>query len=92
MNNLLNKKSGLVGISGVSSDMRDVVNAAKSGNERAQLALDIFDHRVKAFIGQYAAVMDGVDAIVFTAGIGENDTEVRARICNGCLLYTSRCV
>ena len=83
MNNLLNKKSGLLGISGVSSDMRDVVNAAQEGNERAQLALDIFDHRVKAFIGQYTAIMDGVDAIVFTAGIGENDGAVRGRICRG---------
>ena len=67
MNTVLNKKSGLAGVSGVSSDMRDVTAAAKEGNERAKLALDIFAYRVKSYIGQYAAVMNGVDAIVFTA-------------------------
>ncbi|UUX34217.1 acetate kinase [Fundicoccus culcitae] len=83
MVNILNKKSGLLGISGVSSDMRDVENAAGEGNERAQLALDIFVNRVQKYIGQYVAVMNGVDAIVFTAGIGENSATTRAAIING---------
>ena len=77
MNIILNKKSGLLGVSGVSSDMRDVTAAKKEGNSRARLALDLFAYRVKSFIGQYAAVMNGVDALVFTAGIGENDDEAR---------------
>ena len=73
----LNKKSGMLGVSGVSSDFRDLSAAAKEGNKRAQLALDIFTYNVKKFIGAYAAAMGGVDAIVFTAGVGENDTYVR---------------
>lgn len=77
MVSIFNKKSGLLGISGVSSDMRDVEEAAESGNERAQLALDIFYNRVIKYIGQYIAIMNGVDAIVFTAGIGENSKETR---------------
>ena len=83
MNTVLNKKSGLAGVSGVSSDMRDVTAAAKEGNERAKLALDIFAYRVKSYIGQYAAVMNGVDAIVFTAGIGENDIATRFACASG---------
>ncbi|MBO5147583.1 MAG: acetate kinase [Clostridia bacterium] len=83
MNTVLNKKSGLAGVSGVSSDMRDVTAAAKEGNERAKLALDIFAYRVKSYIGQYAAVMNGVDAIVFTAGIGENDIATRLACASG---------
>ena len=83
MNTVLNKKSGLAGVSGVSSDMRDVSAAAKEGNERAKLALDIFAYRVKSYIGQYAAVMNGVDAIVFTAGIGENDINARLSCASG---------
>lgn len=83
MNTVLNKKSGLAGVSGVSSDMRDVTQAAKEGNERAKLALDIFAYRVKSYIGQYAAVMNGVDAIVFTAGIGENDIATRFACASG---------
>ena len=83
MNTVLNKKSGLAGVSGVSSDMRDVTQAAKEGNERAKLALDIFAYRVKSYIGQYAAVMNGVDAIVFTAGIGENDIATRLACASG---------
>ncbi|MGF3067362.1 acetate kinase [Facklamia sp. P12950] len=74
---IFNKKSGLLGISGVSSDMRDVEEAAEAGNERAQLALDIFFNRIIKYIGQYVAVMNGVDVIVFTAGIGENSKETR---------------
>ncbi|AXY25389.1 acetate kinase [Suicoccus acidiformans] len=80
MINIFNKKSGLLGISGVSSDMRDVEGAAGEGNERAQLALDIFANRVQKYIGQYIAVMNGVDVIVFTAGIGENSSTTRHRI------------
>ena len=83
INNLLNKKSGVLGISGVSSDFRDIENAAKEGNERAQLALDIFDLRVRKYIAAYAAVMGGVDAIVFTAGLGENSALNREAIVNG---------
>ncbi len=80
---MMNKKSGLLGLSGVSSDMRDVQKAAAEGNERAQMTLDVFVHRVKHYIGAYAAEMDGVDAIVFTAGIGENDTLSRKLIMDG---------
>lgn len=83
MNNLLNKKSGVLGISGVSSDFRDIEAAAKEGNERAQLALDKFNIRVKKYIAAYAAVMGGVDAVVFTAGLGENSPSNREAICKG---------
>ncbi|SDF77005.1 acetate/propionate family kinase [Sporolituus thermophilus] len=79
----LNKKSGVLGISGVSSDFRDIEEAAAEGNERAQLALDIFAYKVKKFIGGYVAAMGGVDAIVFTAGLGENSPSMRDKICNG---------
>ncbi|MBU5590852.1 acetate kinase [Clostridium sp. MSJ-4] len=82
-NNLLNKKSGVLGISGVSSDFRDIEEAASNGNKRAELALDVFHYRVKQAIGSYAAVMGGVDCIVFTAGLGENAPETREAICNG---------
>lgn len=81
--NLLNKKSGMLGISGVSSDMRDIEEAANNGNHRAQLALEMFAYRAKKYIGAYTAAMGGVDLIVFTGGIGENDTETRKRILNG---------
>ncbi len=83
INNLLNKKSGVFGISGVSSDFRDIEQAADEGNERAKLALDKFDMRVKKYIAAYAAVMGGVDAIVFTAGLGENSPVNREKICEG---------
>ena len=83
IDNLLNKKSGVLGISGVSSDFRDIENAAKEGNERAQLALDKFNIRVKKYIAAYASVMGGVDAIVFTAGLGENSPSNREAICSG---------
>ena len=83
MNNILNKKSGVLGISGVSSDFRDLDDAAANGNERARLALDKFIYEVKKFIGAYSTAMGGVDAIVFTAGIGENSTDLRADICSG---------
>ena len=78
---ILNKKSGVEGISGVSSDFRDLDAAAKEGNELAELALEVFAYKVAKFVGAYAAVMNGVDNIVFTAGIGENDPSTRARIC-----------
>lgn len=77
---LLNKKSGVLGISGVSSDFRDLEEAANAGNERAKLAVKMFCYRVKKYIGEYAAVMGGVDAVVFTAGIGENNPVVRREI------------
>lgn len=83
VNNLLNKKSGVLGISGVSSDFRDIEKAAEEGNERAQLALDKFCSRVKKYIGAYAAIMGGVDAVVFTAGLGENSPETREEVCKG---------
>ena len=81
MLNILNKKSGVLGISGVSSDFRDLDNAAAEGNERAQLALDKFAYEVAKYVGSYAAAMNGVDMITFTAGVGENSASMRARIC-----------
>ncbi len=80
---ILNKKSGVLGISGVSSDFRDIEAAAAEGNQRAQLALDKFVYEVKKYIGAYATTMGGVDAIVFTAGVGENSKEMRMKICEG---------
>lgn len=77
ISDLINKKSGVNGISGLSSDMRDLENAAAEGHERAQLALDMYYYKVKQFIGSYAASMEGVDLIVFTGGIGENDSVLR---------------
>ena len=82
MNEVLNKKSGMLGISGVSSDGRDLDAAAEAGNKRAQLALDVFDYRVIKYIGAYAAAMNGVDAIAFTAGIGENNIKMRKDVCS----------
>jgi len=79
-NTLLNKHSGVLGISGISSDMREVEEAAEEGNERAKLALDMYQYRVKKYIGAYAAAMGGVDVIVFTGGIGENGDEMRRKI------------
>ena len=81
--NLMNKKSGLLGVSGVSSDARDIENAVQAGNERADLARRIFIYRVKKYIGAYAAAMNGVDVIVFTGGIGENDAYIRAEVTKG---------
>ena len=78
--NVLNKKSGVEGISGVSSDFRDLASAAEEGNELAELALEVFAYRVAKYVGSYVAAMNGVDNIVFTAGIGENDPQTRARI------------
>ena len=81
MLNILNKKSGVLGISGVSSDFRDLNKAADAGNERARLALDMFHYWVAKTAGAYAAAMNGVDAIVFTAGVGENAPDSREAIC-----------
>ena len=78
---LLNSKSGLLGVSGVSSDCRDITSAADSGNHRAALALQILTHNIKKIIGSYVAEMNGVDALVFTAGIGENDKALRQNVC-----------
>lgn len=79
----MNKECGVLGVSGVSSDFRDLEDAAAKGNERAQLALDMFCYQVKRYIGAYAAAMGGVDAIVFTAGVGENDIHTRQQVCAG---------
>jgi acetate kinase len=83
LDSLMNKKSGVLGISGVSSDFRDIEEEAEKGNKRAQLALDKFDYTVKKYIGSYAAAMGGVDVVVFTAGLGENSKDNRKQICSG---------
>ena len=81
MLNVLNKKSGVYGMSGVSSDFRDVENAANDGNKKAEVALESFAYRVAKYVGAYAAAMSGVDAIAFTAGVGENDKITRKKVC-----------
>jgi acetate kinase len=83
IDNYINKKSGVLGVSGISSDFRDIEKAAEGGNARAQLALDMFTYEVVKFVGSYAAAMNGVDAIVFTAGVGENSIEMREHISAG---------
>jgi acetate kinase len=83
VNDFLNKKCGVLGLSGVSSDFRDIEGASEQGNFRAKLALDVFAHDVKKYIGAYAAVLDGADAIIFTAGLGENSPEMRETISSG---------
>lgn len=80
MNDLINRQSGLLGLTGVSSDMRDITKSASEGNERAKLALTMFNSRIKKFVGAYAAIMGGVDIIIFTGGIGENNASVRASV------------
>ena len=82
LDEILNKKSGLLGISGVSSDKRDVEEAALHGNKRAQLASDMLNYQIKKIVGSYIAAMGGVDAIVFTGGIGEHDEIARAKVCH----------
>ena len=82
VNDILNKKSGVLGISGISSDFRDLEEAVAEGNERAELALRVFCQKVRFYIGAYIAEMNGLDALVFTAGVGENSAEMRAHICN----------
>ena len=83
MSNVLNKKSGVLGVSGVSSDFRDLEEAAEKGNDRAQLALDIFENRVRKYIGAYLTEMDHCDGIIFTAGVGENSITTRERVIDG---------
>lgn len=80
---LFNKHSGVLGVSGISSDMRDVENAIKDGNERAKLAWDMYEYRIKKYIGSYIAALGGVDVIIFTGGVGENQTVTREYVCNG---------
>ncbi len=82
VNNLINKKSGVAGISQLSSDMRDLEAAAVEGNEKALLALNMYAYKVKKFIGSYIAVLNGLDLLVFTGGVGENDFKMRAMICS----------
>ncbi|WP_053404708.1 acetate/propionate family kinase [Persicobacter sp. CCB-QB2] len=83
-NTLINKRSGVLGITGISSDMRDIeLEAFEKGNDRAQLALDMYDYRIKKYIGAYAVAMGGVDAIVFTGGVGENGDATREGVCRG---------
>lgn len=83
MSNLLNKKSGMLGITGISSDMREIDAACEEGNERALLATDMYFYRIRKYIGAYAAAMDGCDIIVFTAGVGENQASMREKVCEG---------
>lgn len=83
IDSLMNKKSGVLGISGISNDFRDLDEAASSGNQRAELALEVFAYKIKKFIGEYSAVLNGADAVVFTAGIGENSATIRKRILSG---------
>ena len=82
-NTLLNKHSGLIGVSGVSSDMREIIEAANAGHSNAKLALDMYCYRLKKYIGSYTVAMGGLDAIIFTAGVGENSPEVRELTCQG---------
>ena len=83
MSNLLNKKSGMLGITGISSDMREIDAACEEGNEHAKLAIDMYNYRIRKYIGAYAAAMDGCDIIVFTAGVGENQASMREKVCEG---------
>ena len=83
MNDIINKESGVLGITGISSDMRDIEHAAAEGNARARLALDIYNTRIKKFVGAYAAEMEGIDLLVFTGGVGENEASLRSYVCAG---------
>ncbi len=83
LGDILNAKSGLLGISGISNDVRELQKAEQAGNHLARLALDIFVYRIKKYIGSYAAILSGLDSLVFTGGIGENDSEIRRRVCEG---------
>jgi len=83
VNNLLNKQSGLLGISGISNDLRKIQKWASKKNQRAKLALEIFIYRIKKYIGAYSAILEGLDALVFSAGIGENEGDIRDKICQG---------
>jgi acetate kinase len=83
INTLLNKKSGLYGISGLTNDMRTILKASSAGSEKAKIAIDMFCYRVKKYIASYLGVLNGADAIVFTAGVGENCPSIREKICQG---------
>ncbi len=83
LSTLFNKHSGVLGVSGISSDMRDIETAIANGNERAKLALDMYEYRIKKYIGAYAATLNGVDLIVFTGGVGENQAKTRQNIMKG---------
>ena len=83
LDRVLIKESGLLGVSGVSNDMRDVLQAAEAGNDRARLALDIYCYRLRKYIGAYAAALGGLDALIFTAGVGQNSPDIRAWVCEG---------
>jgi len=83
MDNLLNKQSGLLGISGISNDLREVQKWAVKGDQRAKLALEVFAYRIKKYIGAYSAILGGLDALIFSAGIGENEANIRDRVCQG---------
>lgn len=87
---VLNKESGLLGLSGISSDIRDIEDAAADGDARAKLALEVFAYRVRKYIGSYVAAIDGLDAVVFTGGIGENDPEMREMIVSGLTFFGLR--
>ncbi len=83
ISNMLNKQGGIMGVSGVSSDMRELTAAIEDGNERAKLALEMYNYRIKKYIGSYAAALEGVDTLVFTGGVGENQIYVREQVCKG---------
>jgi acetate kinase len=83
VNSMLNKHSGLLAISGISSDVREILQAIEEGNEQARLAFDMYTYRIRKYIGAYAAAMNGVDAVVFTAGVGENSAVLRQKVCEG---------
>ncbi|MBN1321603.1 MAG: acetate kinase [Thermoleophilia bacterium] len=83
VDHILNKESGLLGVSGVGNDIRDVLAAAAAGDERSELAIELYAYRLKKYVGAYAAAMGGLDVLVFTAGIGENSPEIRAAVCEG---------
>jgi acetate kinase len=83
INNLINKKSGVAGISKISSDMRDLETAAAEGNQLARLALEMYAYKIKKFIGAYIAAMNGLDLLIFTGGVGENDFNMRKMVCTG---------
>lgn len=87
VNSMLNKHSGLLAISGISSDMREVVEAMNEGNEKAKLAFQMYAYRIRKYIGSYVAAMDGVDAIIFTAGVGENSDMLRKEVCRGLTFF-----
>lgn len=81
MSDYLNKKSGFLGVSGISSDNRDITEAAENGDKKAILASEMLKYEIKKYIGSYAAIMNGLDAVIFTGGIGENATDVRQDVC-----------